>query len=432
VLAAFSALKVDSPSKNSDFKLLSQQAAFLCFQGRPFSVKSLLVEDSFARVAELATGGGERLLAESSLYPLATFALPAWVIAKPRSGAEAVQTAAALYGPPMSVAVPPNLSLPWFCQPELFTEATSGRPGYVGELKSAGKSDEMFNEVLTYSVFAMLKALFPASGRLRFYARPPACFCLLAFPHVGYLGVVEMLGKLFLYPMSEPFVLGSPKHAAAVASLPDLDYSDFFELDLAASGQWGEYTPPEGGSKKLGPAVTWALSPVSTENLFVKIISFDAFDSHVRGSQACLRGLAETYRSYGHALLDAADPPPPSLLRSRILFGAFAMCVTMPFVGGREATHCELCSSGPVVEACATAIAWLGRHSLLYIDMRERNVRVSDDGGTAWLIDYDDMELASSPPGSGAALVELLQEKSVFFSEFGSAALAEAVRGAWR
>ena len=52
---------------------------------------------------------------------------------------------------------------------------------------------------------------------------------------------------------------------------------------------------------------------------------------------------------------------------------------------------------------------WLGRHSLLYVDLRARNVlRDADDG--VFLVDYDDMVVLSEPLQSGPDAVRKLRE----------------------
>jgi hypothetical protein len=77
------------------------------------------------------------------------------------------------------------------------------------------------------------------------------------------------------------------------------------------------------------------------------------------------------------------------------MFGQFKLACFSEFIHGRDATRDELASGGPVANAVAQAIVFLARHGLLYIDIREPNVRVKiDDSGRfqrAVLVDYDDV-----------------------------------------
>jgi hypothetical protein len=123
----------------------------------------------------------------------------------------------------------------------------------------------MFDELLTYVFLGTAASLFgdvPA-GHRRFFSYPPVGFGLAAFPHVGYLVAVEWIGKLFVSVVSQPFFLGSPEHEAAIAALPDRDYSgDVVDLNLgdARVQSWSAQDPAGTASASAAPpSVLWSV-----------------------------------------------------------------------------------------------------------------------------------------------------------------------------
>jgi hypothetical protein len=107
-----------------------------------------------------------------------------------------------------------------------------------------------------------------------------------------------------------------------------------------------------------------------------------------------------------------------------LLFGAFAVLIDMPFVGTRECTDEELNADGPILRAVAEAMTWLGRHSLLYVDLRARNV-MRDAGDGVFLVDYDDMIVLSEPLQSGDDVARKLREHA---TQSGDACALDLVR----
>ena len=403
VMRQFPKLAIESPSKKSN-NVLRQELASLCLDA-PLVLRSALPPSVFRSFFDLDTVSVVAdLFAEANFYGLATEYVPSWVSVKQRA-ADAKQNAAALYGPPLNVDVPPHVSLPWFCEPELYTTSAAGHPAFNGELKSAGTGQALYNELLTYILFGMFHSLFPAGSTRRFYYQPPIGYSIAAFPHCGYLLGVEWIGKLLLYPISEPFFLGSDAHKAAVDALPDIKLSECIELDLGESDvSWACYPP--GGPVQ----VSWT-TVVDSGGRFRKLIQCSAFDNHPSGGMKCFRALYATYSAYSAALQAHSqdDPRPATLLDARLLFGAFAVLVDMPFVGTRECTDEELNADGPILRAVAEAMTWLGRHSLLYVDLRARNV-MRDAGDRVFLVDYDDMIVLPEPLQSGDDVARKLRE----------------------
>jgi len=363
------------------------------------------------------------LLREETAYPIATAHLPAWVeaSARPAAGASGSCNAATLFigrGSASSTrpSVPGVDQLPWRCFPELLTAPRARfHPAYTGKIKSAvssgdkGGSLRMFDELLTYSMLGILGSFFSGvpPGARRFFRSPPLAFALAAFPHVGYLLAVEWAGKLLASVVSEPFFLGSPAHKAAVARLPDCNMEHDFEelrLDTFAVAAW----PSEAASR---PAVLWRTAPPTAGEeapFFFKLLRGEGFDA------AFFRRVAAAYAAYAAARGAARGPLPTALVDAELLFGAGELCVRMPWVHGRDATVDELGPGGTAVAPVAAALVWLARRGLLYVDLREPNVRV--DGSRVALIDYDDMVALERAPVSAEELLRQLHEHGARFA----------------
>jgi hypothetical protein len=218
---------------------------------------------------------------------------------------------------------------------------------------------------------------------------------------VGYLLAVEWVGRLLVSVVSEPFFVGSGAHAAAVARLPDADSSrDFVDVDVDGVGVavW-----PDAPSRA---AVIWRVEAPAAEKMGNDACFFKILRGPDLGA-AHFRRIAETYAAYAGALAEARDARPAALLDASLLFGAGEVCVLMPWARGRDATIDDLREGGVAVAPVAEAVVWLARRGLLYVDLREPNVRV-DGAGRVALIDYDDMVVVA-PPASAADLRELLQ-----------------------
>lgn len=80
---------------------------------------------------------------------------------------------------------------------------------------------------------------------------------------------------------------------------------------------------------------------------------------------------------------------PSSLVRSQLYFGMFEVAVVTLFVGDRDANEEDM-QNEVLMQQVAEAVYWLAKHAILYIDVRPANIRISRDGTTAYLIDYDD------------------------------------------
>ena len=260
---------IDSPSKASGASIVGRYAE-LSFCARPLT-PALAGLSAAASLEEWRGKSAAELLREESAHPISTMHVPAWVeaITRKATASQGSQSAATLYLNRSSATAPrpamPNVQVPWNCQPELLTRPRQPfHPAFCGEIKSAlSKGDtkerpRMFDELTTYALLALLGSFFQGVplNHHRFFHAPPLAYGLAAFAHVGYLVCVEWVGRLRVTVVSQPFFLGSPEHAAAVAALPDCNMSAAF-VDLPVEGVEVAAWPEGEGSRH----VLWRVSP---------------------------------------------------------------------------------------------------------------------------------------------------------------------------
>ena len=286
----------------------------------------------------------------------------------------------------------------------------------------------MWNQLIAYCMLAMLASYFrnvPAGAHRFFRSAPPYAFGLAAAAGVGYLVSVEWVGKLLASVVSEPFFIGSSAHGDAVARLPDRDFSDD-KVDLRVDDATVAVWPSTPGSR---PAVIWRTSAppataIGDSRAFFKVIRCESFGAPF------LRNVHKVYTTLAAALAGpegSSGARPVAVTPATLLYGAGELCVLMPWVDGRDALPDDLADGGSAVEPIALAILWLARHRLLYVDLREPNVRIADSGvdagaggaavgaGAVALLDYDDCVLLAAPPTSSDELVDLLAKHDAAF-----------------
>ena len=388
-------------------------------------------------------------------YPIATKHVPGWVTAILRTASVgSTQAASSIYLRGVDTSSRPTIPgviVPWRAQTEFATLVNQlFHPPFAGEAKSAISSGEspseatLWNQVISYCMLAMLASYFrdvPAGTHRFFRGSPPYAFGLAAAAGVGYLVAVEWVGKLIVSVVSEPFFLGSDAHRDAVARLPDRDFSgDKVDLhvDNAAVAVW----PSAPGSR---PAVIWCTSapPASFDgsHKFFKVICCESFGAPF------LRNVHDVYTALAAALAGQRGGDgvrPGAITPAELLYGAGELCVLMPWVDGRDALPDDLAVGGSAVEPIALAILWLAQHRLLYIDLREPNVRIADSHAVAGaggasvgklvaLVDYDDCVILATPPSSAEELVKLLiKHDAAFAQDEGSPGARPAVVAALR
>ena len=384
-------------------------------------------------------------------YAHATAFVPAWINARTRTmyGSSCrPQSAATLFlgdspgGPPVERPTVPGATVPWNCMSKLLTSVcTPFHPAYTGEGESAqsvcDSRQDMFDEIATHAMLGMLASFFRSvdAGKHRFFRAPPYSFAVATVAQVGYIVAVEWVDKLLVSAASEPFFLGSQAHAAAGRRLPDCDMSgDVCDLSFGpdAVAVW----PPEPEARAC---VIWRVAAqdgaaeAPPPPFFFKIVRGGGF------AAPFFRRLYTAYAALAAARADVSDPPPPAIAAAELLFGAGEVCVRMEWVRGREATAEDLGEGGCALRPLATALAWLARHRMLYVDVREPNVLI-DDGGDGEprvvLVDYDDMVVVEEPPCGADELCALLAKHGAAFVALEGTpgarpALVAALREAW-
>ena len=329
------------------------------------------------------------LMAELPLYGLATGILPTFTEHR-----QDLSSAGSLYGRGAMCAR--GWKFASSCQPELkLRSARCGVPGFGGELKSAA-TNYALEQAAYYTAMDMVRSYFPADADdarapRRFYATPPLGFAVVGYPFLAHLISLEWIGRLIVAPLSQPFVLGSEEHRAAVAALPAAPCAEPFVLD--ASLPW--LTPAEG---PMRGRVSWAVhGPV--------------FRKLVRGDARTGDEFAAMFRvlSHLHEVLRTDATRPPALVpHVQMRYGANEVMVEMTAVDGVDCAAADVAVPGPVLYAVADAIVWLARRRIVYVDLRGPNVRVRAADGNVCLTDFDDCVLMDAPVTDVAAYAAVL------------------------
>ena len=343
----------------------------------------------------LARAGGDtrKLMQEGSFYASASSHLPAFACRVAHEGgamaAQALFSSAGL------------CSAAWrftgASQPELHVRAATSparpfRPAFNGEVKSAGDGLAL-EQAAYYTAMDMVRVFFPAEDAVtpcrerRFFHTPPLGFALVGYPHVAYLIALEWVGRLLVSPLSQPFLLESPQHAAAVAALPDQVYAPPLVLSAeeVAAEDWQQ--PSEEEEEEAAAArgrVCWRVS----QGRFHKL---------VRGNARTAVQFARMARAYralqrlDQATVGAARPAALAGLTGLcLLFGSHEVLVRMVALEGRQCSDEEVVGGGGVTEQVAEAVAWLAARGVLYTDLRGPNVLLQEEEGVAALCDFDD------------------------------------------
>jgi len=403
-LKAQSLRSLQSPSApGADF--FADCQGLCCFGAAPLTLPAhASLAAAFDALLKLAPGELRALSQERTFYRLAAEVLPAF--AERVGDQSGSMEASTLFT--HGAACTQLLRFSLQCKPELHVRGktgVSGRlfcPGFNGELKTAG-DERALEQALYYVLMDMIRIFFPAvltsagksvPGPRRFFTRPPLGFALVAFAHLGYVLAVEWVGIVHAAPLTQPFVLGSAEHRAAVAALPDESYDEPDELDEGLP--WCTAEPERPVPKR----VSWCVSRDGTT--FRKLVAAGA-RTHA--------GFAAMHRTYQRlARLPAADEARPAAVVApcRLLYGAHEVLVVMPaVVDATECTDDDLLPLGaPAQDAVADAVAWLAvHHGVVYTDVRGPNVLLQpgENGALlARLVDYDDCETVE--PGAVATV----------------------------
>ena len=383
------------------------------------------VSEAFVAALRIANNDTARFMEESTYYVEACKVLPTFgrsLTSSPIGNAEARTFFTPACGSTML------WDLPQHCMPELrigsigtglptlpiippgagenanvdyHAESRQYAPGINGEIKTAGDK-HAFMQVVMYSFMDMVRVFFPATknGTVpappTYFDKPPIAYGLLAFPHVAYWISIEMIGRLLIAPASAPFFMGSTEHKLSTAALPDVVYSN--PLVLAASDE---------GWESKGVVTTNDMHHVGWT---VRAVN-GRFYKRVRGNAYSADFFRSMYVAYGliNVLLQREDRPSALVSDVTLRFGAHEVLVDMPFVEGRHVTNEEFVSER-VVKCVAEAVAWLARNKIVYRDVRNANVLITD-AGDVFLVDYDDCFVVDNAIDDYAAYAAALKAK---------------------
>lgn len=370
---------VESPS-DAEVSFISDP--YVAFLAAPvFLVAPLGLSASFRPLMGAVNGDLRRLMSEREFYALATSIRPPFT--------EAVGDAAGKFSARALFSVAALQTQAWLlpgdCEPELHllallsagaTGLARWPPGFNGELKTAGNRRSIEQSVV-YTLMDVVRIFFPATADApyppRFFALPPVGYALVGYPHVAYLLALEWVGKLIVSPISQPFLLGSPEHKAAVLGLASPAYAE--PVVLPEGLEWFSGSCP---STHAAHSVVWSV----TGGMFRKRVRATAHTAEVFGSMHCVYAALER-------LLPAC--PLASLPRStQLLYGAHEVLVEMEFIAGEPCVDADVLQRGPIQDCVAQAVAWLARHHIVYTDIRGSNV-IKRQGAFA------------APPGGAAA-----------------------------
>jgi len=339
----------------------------------------------------------------------------------------------------------------------------SSTPAAAAEIKTNAGGPGMWQGAACHELANTFASYFVVVGNRAFYKRPPVAFASCVAGVFGTVCVVELVGRLFITPVSRPSFYDSDQWhtmagslpvdpfaardpvvsasaaaapadaaggAAAAAAVPDPEEPFIIDPERAV---WSSHTmdfwaaevevvksPSESPSRsgktrdtrRVPQYVQWTAVPYSHEgsDLFLKVIDWGVYDAQV------LREMTAAYARLQACYDDKADRLPSSLVRASMHFGDCRVLVRAPFLTGYAALAdanalTTANESSPVVIAVAKALAWLLWHDVVYTDMRAPNVMVPKSTSAlraaglseAVLLDYDDCKHV---PGLQASLLE--------------------------
>jgi len=221
------------------------------------------------------------------------------------------------------------------------------------------------------------------------------------------------VGKLLVSPLSQPFILESAQHAAALAALPDARYQEPVVLEEAAAAAPWQLLPAEHPS--MAGRVSWQVDGAA--GVFRKLVRGDA------RTAAQFARMARAYTALAGPRFQSESEGPAALrglAGLRLLYGAHEVLVEMRALRGRPCSDAEVtCSSssgqGVVLQGIAQALAWLAVRGVVYTDLRGPNVLL--EAAQPQLVDFDDCVVVEggvrSVAGYKAALAAFAAEEGL-------------------
>ena len=349
------------------------------------------VAAAFARQLQRAGGDARELAQGTAAHASAASLLPAFAEQGGGAAATAQCSGAWVLSPTQSPV----------CEPALDVQAATSaalplRPGFGGQVKSAADCQAL-GQAAYNTALDMTRVFFPAADARtpcarRYFTTPPLGFALVGSSHVAYIAALEWVGKLLVSPLSQPFVLESAQHAAALAALPDARYQAPVELGAAAAAAPWQLSDGGPGS------VCWQVDAAA--GVFRKVVRGDARSAaqfaRMARVYAALAGQSFQACGGGGGGGGGAQQQRPEALRGlaglRLLYGAHEVLVEMRALRGRPCSDAEATGSegrGALLQGIAAALAWLAVRGVVYTDLRGPNVLLEGEQQPQ-LVDFDD------------------------------------------
>ena len=377
------------------------------------------VAAAFARQLQRSGGDARELAQGTAAHASAASLLPAFAEQGGGAAATAQCSGAWVLSPTQSPV----------CEPALDVQAATSaalplRPGFGGQVKSAADCQAL-GQAAYNTALDMTRVFFPAADARtpcarRYFTTPPLGFALVGSSHVAYIAALEWVGKLLVSPLSQPFVLESAQHAAALAALPDARYLEPVELGAAAAAApW--QMPAERPS--VAGRVSWQVDGAA--GVFRKLVRGDARTAaqFARMARAYTALAGHSFQAGSGASGAQQQQQPAALLGLaglRLLYGAHEVLVEMRALRGRPCSDAEVTGSGSsgggaVLQGIAQALAWLAVRGVVYTDLRGPNVLM--EGAQPQLVDFDDCVVVEggvrSVRGFKAALADFAREEGL-------------------
>lgn len=319
----------------------------------------------------------------------------------------------------------------------LVTKNGLRKPAFGIEAKSVGGTFGLWQAGAYHCLANIIKSYFVLPdgrplGNRAFYTRPPIAYCLCAAGMFVVVCLVELVGRLFMTPISQPHFIGSSELQLQLSRLPQDPFTAPKATDAdsgrvsagaasaaigastsaaaaATDGEepfvvdpqqavWHIFTQPQWRTQAFGVEPTSADEPPHARphrplvdhfvqwtgapyvdrdgtHCFLKMIDWGVYSAQQ------LREMTAAYAALQAAYDDKEFPPPPSIVPAQLLFGDCRLLVRTPFLSEYESLPEDDDSllttadtTAPVVKAVADALEWLMYHDLLYTDMRAPNV----------------------------------------------------------
>ncbi len=331
-----------------------------------------------------------------------------------------------------------NIYLNGDCKPKLkCIKLQAGVPAFNGEGKSI--LEEPFEEAAHYISWGVAASYFEGDKPI-YYDVPPRGFAIISHNcPVAYIVMIEMIGCNYMSFITKPFYLGTHDHIESIQLI------EYFQAQMLPSvGSGTDYSALAQStdwfvSNSTRPGIRYTKLPFRGK--FIKFIAANAFAEEDERSlkhpvtekgQELLKELGELYAYENNWSLTATifyhlfkiyqyylpKCNHSSLVKYTMKFGFFDVAIESDFVVGRFVRIEELRHDEGVITQICECLKELGKHQLLYIDLRPPNILIESNPFTreeylpkrVRIVDYDDCLITPNPLCCGHAVFVALKQ----------------------